>query len=108
MKYSIAVFCALSILLGIQTLFAVIEVEDVNTTTVGLYEKFEVRINLSNSHYSNPYDPEEIDVKAVFTSPTGEEWKVFGFYDDYQSANQWKVHPCLQTLQTCKQRIRHG
>ena len=30
---------------------------------------------------TNPYDPEEIDLSAEFTSPAGKVWKINGFYD---------------------------
>jgi len=63
----------------------------INAETVGLYEKFEIYVGLENVSYTNPYDPEQVDLRAVFTSPTGAEWSIFGFYDNYFSRNQWKV-----------------
>ncbi len=73
------------------SLYATIPIESVNTTTVGLYEKFEVVYDLSDFSYDNPYDPDQIDVTAIFTSPSGKEWNVFGFYDDYKGVSKWKV-----------------
>ncbi|MCK4640820.1 MAG: DUF5060 domain-containing protein [Candidatus Marinimicrobia bacterium] len=68
-----------------------VEVQSVNQTEVGLYEKFEIIVNLQNTRYNNPYDPDEIDLQAVFTAPSEKIWKIFGFYDDYQNQRQWKI-----------------
>jgi hypothetical protein len=68
-----------------------ISVSRVNTATVGKYEKFEIWLDLENVSINNPYDPDEIDVYAVFTSPSGKEIRINGFYDNYQDADQWKV-----------------
>ncbi len=48
-------------------------------TTVAQYEKFEVAIDLSAS-YSNPYDYDQISVKAVFTGPDNQNIEVDGFF----------------------------
>jgi hypothetical protein len=56
--------------------------------TVGLYEKFEIMLDL-NSVYENPYDPDQIDITCIFTSPSGDEWKIFGFYN--QSWFPWMI-----------------
>jgi len=58
--------------------------------TVGLYEKFEVRIDLTAT-YANPYDPEEIDVQALFTSPSGRQWPIWGFYNPSDWSRLWMV-----------------
>ena len=68
-----------------------IAVLSTNTNQVGLYEKFEAILLLQGAVYQNPYDPEEIDVRATFRSPTGKSWEIFGFYDNYNNRNQWKV-----------------
>ena len=68
-----------------------VKIQSVNSETVGLYEKFEIHVGLENIGYNNPYDPEQVDLRAIFSSPSGNEWSIFGFYDDYQSTNQWKV-----------------
>jgi hypothetical protein len=57
---------------------------------VGVYEKFEIRIDL-NAAYANPFDPEEIDLHAEFTSPAGKEWKIWGFYNHSRWSNLWMV-----------------
>ena len=68
-----------------------VEVEEVNSETIALYERLEVNIFMQNAVFLNPYDPEEIDLSAIFTSPSGVEWRIFGFYDDYIGRDQWKV-----------------
>lgn len=59
--------------------------------TLGLYEKFEISFNINNGNeYVNPFDPDEIDIMASFTSPTGKLWKIPGFYY-YSMGTLWKV-----------------
>jgi hypothetical protein len=53
---------------------------------VGRYERLELDVDLTAS-YTNPFDPDEIDLWAVFTSPGLEEWQVNGFWD----GTDWKV-----------------
>ncbi len=57
--------------------------------SVGLYEKFEVSLNLQ-AEFVNPFDPDEIHLMATFTSPAGKEWKINGFYY-YTSGMLWKI-----------------
>jgi hypothetical protein len=57
---------------------------------VGLYEKFELRIDM-DATYSNPFDPEEIDLWATFTAPSGKTWKIWGFYNPSQWSSLWMV-----------------
>lgn len=58
--------------------------------TVGLYEKFEIQI-IMTAKYQNPFDPGEIDITTVFTSPSGKEWRINGFYNYNTSASLWMV-----------------
>ena len=58
--------------------------------TVGLYDKFEMQINLS-ANFQNPFDPDEIDLNAVFISPSGKQWKINGFYNYSGSGSLWMV-----------------
>jgi len=51
----------------------------INSNTVGLYEKFEVTFRLSST-YDNPFDPNEVDVRGLFITPSGETLTVPGFY----------------------------
>lgn len=46
--------------------------------SVGVYGLFEVSLSLGT--YDNPYDPEVIDVYAVFQGPDGSRHRVTGFY----------------------------
>jgi len=47
--------------------------------SVALYDKFEARLMIS-ANYVNPFDPEDIDVTARFTSPNGKTWDIPCFY----------------------------
>lgn len=47
-------------------------------TTVAVFDKYEVSFTLDS--YANPYDPEIIDVYAVFTAPDGRTLRANGFY----------------------------
>lgn len=47
-------------------------------STVSLFGKYEISFRMSQ--YSNPYDPEIINVYAVFTGPNNEKDTVLGFY----------------------------
>ncbi len=40
--------------------------------TVGLYEKLELFLNF-DADFTNPFDPEELDIMATFVSPSGED-----------------------------------
>ena len=51
----------------------------VNADSIGLYKKFEITFDVAAS-FSNPYNHEEISVKAVFISPSSKSYKVDGFY----------------------------
>ncbi len=61
-----------------------------NSTQVGIYEKFELRIGLK-AEYSNPFNPDEIDLQAEFTSPSGRKWNIWGFYNPSSWASLWMV-----------------
>jgi len=57
---------------------------------VALYEKFELRIDLEAA-YTNPFDPQEIDLRAEFTSPSGKKMTIWGFYNPSSWASLWMV-----------------
>ena len=61
-----------------------------NKDTVGLYENFELQLNLL-AKYQNPFDPKEIDIITVFTSPSGIEWRINGFYNYSKWSTLWMV-----------------
>jgi chitodextrinase len=60
-----------------------------NTTTPAVYEKLEVSFNLGTV-YSNPFNPDEVDVRAYFTTPSGRIDVMPGFYKSNSSPN-WAV-----------------
>ncbi len=91
MKNLKTVFLFVTVLGTCASLRAVIPVERVNSETIGLYEKFEAVYDLEAFEYDNPFDPDQIDVTAIFTSPSGKHRTIFGFYDNYQNADAWKV-----------------
>ncbi len=60
-----------------------------NSDTIGLYDKFEAGFGIK-ADYSNPFDPDQIDITAAFTSPSGKQWPINGFY--YASfGGMWKL-----------------
>ena len=69
----------------------IIKITGTNTMSVKKYEKFEVLLDLQNVGIENPYDPDDIDVFAYFTAPSGKKMKINGFYDNYKNAGQWKI-----------------
>lgn len=50
-----------------------------NSDSVGRYDKLEIFINV-DAEFVNPFDPEEIDIRAKITSPSGKVWDIPGFY----------------------------
>lgn len=61
-----------------------------DSSRVGLYEKFELRIDLEAT-YTNPFDPEQIDLSAEFTAPSGKKWTIWGFYNPSNWMSLWMV-----------------
>jgi hypothetical protein len=45
-----------------------------------LYEKFELHVDLQAT-FRNPYDPDEVDLWAEFTAPSGRVYQIWGFYN---------------------------
>ena len=58
--------------------------------SVGLYEKFELSIDLKAS-YDNPFDARQIDLRAEFTAPSGKQQTIWGFYNPTSWASLWMV-----------------
>ncbi len=48
-------------------------------SSVGLYDKYEVAFSMTG-FYTNPYDPDEINVLVDFRSPTGKQYTQYAFY----------------------------
>jgi hypothetical protein len=63
---------------------------DDRARTVALYEKLEMYIDLEAS-FTNPYDPDQIDLWTDFTSPSGKAWRIGGFYNPSSATSLWMV-----------------
>ncbi|MBN2354496.1 DUF5060 domain-containing protein [candidate division KSB1 bacterium] len=74
-----------------QGLPPIVAVQSANASQVGLYEKYEIVLSLDRASYNNPFDYTQLNLRACFTSPTGRQWDVPGFYDNYQNCNRWKI-----------------
>jgi hypothetical protein len=85
------IFCILGFYIYSFAQSPQIYVQSVNLETVGLYEKFEIIVAMENVSYTNPYNPNDVDLCAVFYAPSGKVWEIFGFYDNYNTVNHWKV-----------------
>jgi hypothetical protein len=57
--------------------------------SVGLYDKFEARLVIKAT-FTNPFDPEDVDIMVTFTAPSGKRWNIPGFYH-YTFGTMWKV-----------------
>lgn len=57
--------------------------------SVGLYDKLEVSLEIK-CEFVNPFNPDEIDIHALFTSPSGKKWEIPGFYN-YSQGTLWKI-----------------
>jgi hypothetical protein len=68
-----------------------VKISGKNSEQVKKYEKFELTVDLKNVKYDNPYDPDDIDLYALFTTPSGKSIRINGFYDNYRGANKWKI-----------------
>jgi chitodextrinase len=61
----------------------------INTLTPAVNSKFEMTFNLSTT-YTNPFDPDEVNVTATFITPTAQVEVVPGFYKS-NSSPKWAV-----------------
>jgi hypothetical protein len=57
---------------------------------VAQYEKLELNVDLKAT-FDNPFDPEQIDLSAEFTSPSGKVTKVWGFYNPGRFNSLWMI-----------------
>lgn len=69
-----------------------VTVSQINLTEVPTYEKLALDLELANTTIYNPFDPDDIDVFAHFMSPDGRKFRINAFYDNYNSANQWRLY----------------
>jgi hypothetical protein len=68
-----------------------VTISGINSEQVKKYEKLELILGLKNVRFDNPYDPGDVDLYAIFTSPSGKTMKINGFFDDYKGADKWKI-----------------
>jgi chitodextrinase len=61
----------------------------VNTSSPAKYSKYEIAFDLSAT-YDNPFNPDEVDVRAYFSTPGGQVEVVPGFYSS-DSSPKWAV-----------------
>jgi len=87
----IYIFFILNFSLFSMTVFSAPEILEIfqRQDSVGLYEKLEISLDLK-CEFVNPFDPEDIDIRAIFTSPSGKKWKICGFYN-YSFGTLWKI-----------------
>jgi hypothetical protein len=57
---------------------------------VAEYEKLELNIDLKAT-FDNPFDPDQVDLSAEFTAPSGKVTKVWGFYNPGRFNSLWMV-----------------
>ena len=60
------------------------------TPEVGLFDKFELNVDL-RATFANPFDPDEVDLWAEFTAPSGKVQKIWGFYNPGPFGAVWMV-----------------
>lgn len=66
----------------------IVSVQVFTPPKLGIYDKFEVGIQIQQLVINNPYDPDEIRVVGEFVSPTNQIIKVDAFwYKDFQICN---------------------
>ncbi len=57
---------------------------------VGRYEKFELRVGL-RAAFTNPFDPDQVNLWAEFTAPSGKQWQIHGFYNPSDYIHEWMI-----------------
>lgn len=57
---------------------------------VAQYEKLELNVDLKAT-FDNPFDPDQVDLSAEFTAPSGKMTKVWGFYNPGRFNSLWMV-----------------
>jgi hypothetical protein len=88
MKKNLLLFIFTCSLSAIHSTPSIVNIRQ-NTDSVGLYEKLEISLNLK-ADFINPFNPDEIEIGAHFTSPSGKAWLIHGFYN-YSFGSMWKV-----------------
>ena len=44
-----------------------------NSDTVAMYDRYQLSLDFK-ADFTNPFDPQEVSLKAVMTSPSGKTW----------------------------------
>lgn len=63
---------------------------DPTEDSISQYDKFEISLHFT-ADYINPFDPDEVTLDAVFTSPSGKVWTIPGFYNYSGWRTNWMV-----------------
>ncbi len=65
------------------------------TNNVGMYRKFEATVGLTNVYGLSPYDPYQVSLEGIYSSPSGVGWTNYGFYmeetGDAYGRGRWKI-----------------
>ena len=86
--YLACCFCFMFCTLASQLLAQSPTIQSVTpeSTSVGIYEKFEASVQLT-AGYNNPYDYDDIMVRASFTAPSGKVDVMEGFFMQHYTLN---------------------
>jgi hypothetical protein len=88
MRKLICLFFFVCLFISSYSLPAIVNMRQ-NADSVGVYDKLEIFLSLK-AEFINPFNPDEIDITANFTSPTGKNFLIHGFYN-YSFGSLWKV-----------------
>ena len=99
---TVATFLTASALLAGSAWAQTLEITTVstNSSTVGLYELFEVKFNLSID-YTNEFDPQEIDVSMTFTGPSQVQRQIPCYWTDQTPQWRARIAPLELGAHTC-------
>ncbi|WP_375434010.1 DUF5060 domain-containing protein [uncultured Hymenobacter sp.] len=78
------------------------EFRQVGTTAPARFQKLELGVALATAPVGNPYDPDEITVRAEFVSPQDSVYQVPGFwYQDFKRCTTCAPFPRQSATDTC-------
>ncbi|MDF7812014.1 DUF5060 domain-containing protein [Hymenobacter sp. YC55] len=78
------------------------EVRQVGNTTPARFQKLELGLSLATAPVGNPYDPNEITVRAEFVSPQDSVYQALGFwYQDFKRCTTCAPFPRMSATDTC-------
>ena len=61
-----------------------------NKDTIGMYEKYQLSLDFT-ADYTNPFDPNDVSLSAMMTSPSGKKWNINGFYNYNSWQSLWQI-----------------